>query len=205
MLDSFQGPQRSILEDAVRLRWGHLEWVLIHDGWSLYKKRKRQTHREEGHVRTEVETGAVCLPAPSEAGRGKKDSTQNLARCLPTPWFLISGLPNCEMIHFYCLSTPVSSALLEQPQETRPSYHSHLSSACLPELRELLENGKCTCQMHPSMQHCCACYAVNPWTQLAGISIPIWQEKILRLRVLSETHSTTQGCTDRSWRSSGGV
>lgn len=68
------------------------------------------------------------------------DSTQNLAGSLLTPWFLISGLQNCEMIHFYCLSTPVSGALLGQPQETRPPYHSHLSSASLPELRELLEN-----------------------------------------------------------------
>ena len=70
----------------------------------------------------------------------RKDSTQNLAGSLLTPWFLISGLQSCKMIHFYCLSTPVSSALLEQPQETRPPHCSHLSSASLPELRELLEN-----------------------------------------------------------------
>ena len=74
---------------------------------------------------------------PEEA---RKDSTQNLVRSLPTPWFLISGLQSCEMIHFHCLSTPVSSTVLEQPQETRPPYHSRLSSASLPELRELLEN-----------------------------------------------------------------
>lgn len=49
-----------------------LKWVLIHYDWSLYKKKKRQTHREDGHVRAEVETVAVRLPAPSEAGRGKR-------------------------------------------------------------------------------------------------------------------------------------
>ena len=48
------------------------------------------------------DTGRRCLPF----NKSKRERPQNKP-VLPTHWFLISGLQDCEKINFCCLSSPV--------------------------------------------------------------------------------------------------
>lgn len=55
------GTPKKDLRGCSQVKMRELEWVLIHYDWSPYKKRKRQTHGEDGHVRAKAEMGAVNL------------------------------------------------------------------------------------------------------------------------------------------------
>lgn len=55
------GTPKKDLRGCSQVKMRVLEWVLIHYDWSPYKKRKSQTHREDGHVRAEAEMGVVRL------------------------------------------------------------------------------------------------------------------------------------------------
>ena len=71
----------------------------------------RQTHQEDGHVKTEAETG-VMLPQASEHLAASR-SWKIQRRLLPWrlwrehgPWFQIPRLQRCQRLHFCCFEPP---------------------------------------------------------------------------------------------------
>ena len=80
-------------------------------------EKRREDTQGEGDVKTEAETGVMCLQAeerqgcrqPPEAGRHKEGCSLEVFRgstALRTPWFQTSLLQNCERISFYCFKPP---------------------------------------------------------------------------------------------------
>lgn len=96
---------------------------------SLLKEKSGQTHTQgEHHVKMEAEVRVIISTRQryfyysnhwklKEAWNVLPHSSQK-ETILPTPRFQTSGLQNCEIIHFCCLSHLVCGALLWQPWQS---------------------------------------------------------------------------------------
>lgn len=93
--------------------------------------RHTETQRGEYRMKTKAETGVMCLQAKGHQALPKttigweRSMEQMVLQSpqeeliLPTSWFLISSLQNCERIHYFVvLGYLVCSNLSQQPQET---------------------------------------------------------------------------------------
>lgn len=96
------------------------------DVFTRKEETQTDTHREDGHVKMEAETGVTMhlqakehqgsMATPEAQRKHETGSSQSLQRkqTLPTPSFQISGLQNCKKKNFCCFQ-PVCGILIWQP------------------------------------------------------------------------------------------